>query len=125
MSKIYVTEYPGLAGASNGDGGAVAILAVPPTISYTVIVSAAVSGAAQPFAQSTRFVEISCDTTCSVAFGLFPGVIGTGTALLTDCRLQANDRIIRAVPPNPVNTAPVGGLVINNRGYAVFTTANV
>lgn len=123
MSKIYVTEYPGLANGAGGDS--TNILAVPPTISYTVVVSAAVSGAAQPFAQSTRFVEISCDTTCSIAFGLFPGAIGTGTALLTDCRLQSNDRIIRAVPANPVNTAPVGGLVINNRGYAVFTTANV
>lgn len=123
MSKIYVTEYPGLANGAGGDS--INILPVPPTISYTVIVSAAVSGAAQPFAQSTRFVEISCDTTCSIAFGLFPGAIGTGTALLTDCRLAVGERIVRAVPANPVNTAPVGGLVINNRGYAVFTTANV
>ena len=40
MSKIYVAEYPGLANAATGDGGSVAILAVPPTVEYTVIVSA-------------------------------------------------------------------------------------
>jgi hypothetical protein len=125
MSKIYVAEYPGLAGASNGDGGAVAILSVPPTVEYTVIVSAASSGAAQPFAQSTQFVEISCDTTCSIAFGLFPGVVGTGSAGLTNCRLEANERIVRRVPSNPANTAPQGGRQIINSPYAVFTTANV
>ena len=125
MSKIYVAEYPGLANAATGDGGSVAILAVPPTVEYTVIVSAASSGPPQPFAQSTAFVEISCDTTCSIAFGLFPGVIGTGSAGLTNCRLEANERIIRSVPRNPANTAPRGGLNITNSPYGVFTTANV
>jgi hypothetical protein len=124
MSKIYVAEFPGLAASAQG-GFDVAILAVPPTVEYTVIVSAASSGPPQAFAQSTRFVEISCDTTCSIAFGLFPGVVGTGSAGLTNCRLNANERVIRRVPSNPANTAPQGGLNINNNGYGVFTTANV
>lgn len=122
MSQIYVAEFPGLGRTENGDSVDVFPL---PTVEYNVIVSAASSGAAAPFQQSTRWVEVSTDTTCSIAFGLFPGVIGTGSAAVTNCRLNANERVRRRVPDNFVNTAPQGGLNIQAARYAIFTTANI
>lgn len=117
MSKIYVAEFPGLAGTDQD--GSVPILALPPTVEYTVIVSAASSGAAQPFLPSTKFIEVSTDTTASIAIGLFPGVIGTGSAGLTNCRLQTNERVIRRVPSFSQSTVQTAAR------YAIFTTANV
>lgn len=117
MSKIYVAEYPGLATTDQSDS--VAILALPPTVEYTIIVSAASSGAAQPLQATTKFVEISCDTTCSIAIGPF----ATGSAGLSNQRLQANERVIRRVPVSPQSTSPTGSILTT--AYGVFTTANV
>jgi hypothetical protein len=124
VSQIYVAEFPNL-GSTPSQDGAVNILPFPPTVEYNVIVSAASSGAATAFLPSTKFIGVSTDTTCSIAIGLFPGVIGTGSAGVTNTRLAANERIIIRVPDNPINTAPQGGLTIHNNGYAIFTTANV
>jgi hypothetical protein len=115
MSKIYVAEFPSLGTTDQSDS--VNILPVPASVEYTVIVSAGVSGAAQPFLPTTKFIEVSADTTCSFAIGLFPGVIGTGTAALTNCRLQTNERIIRRVPFSQAT-------VQTATQYAIFTTAN-
>ena len=123
MSKIYVCEVPGLA-ATQANEGAVAVMPVPSTTEYSVIVSAASSGAAQPFLPTTAFIEVSADTTCSIAIGLFPGVLGTGSAALTNRRLNANDRITLRVPSSPqyggASTIPQ-----TFPQYAIFTTANV
>lgn len=118
MSKIYVAEYPGLAATDQSDS--VPILALPPTVEYTVIVSAGSSGAAQPLQASTKFVEISTDTTCSIAIG--PTL--TGSAGLTNQRLQTNERVIRRVPFQQQGAGPgyQGTLTTN---YSIFTTANV
>ena len=122
MSKIYVCEVVDVAQMSQSDS--TPILPTPSNAEYTVIVSAGVSGAAQPFLPSTRFIEVSTDTTCSIAIGQFPGVVGTGTAALTNRRLQSNDRITLRVPYGSVQTAPQGGPVVN-QPYCIFTTANV
>jgi hypothetical protein len=123
MSLIYVAEYPGVAALPQGDS--TSILPNPPSKEYTVIVSAGSSGAAAPFLPTTRFIEVSCDTTCSIAIGGFPGVVGTGSAGLTNKRLQTNERVILGVPAFATPTAPQGyGPPIPTQ-YAIFTTANV
>jgi hypothetical protein len=122
MSKIYVAEYSGLATTDQSDS--VAILALPPTVEYTVIVSAGSSGSAQSIQPSTKFVEISCDTTCSIAIGVFPGTLGTGSAGLSNQRLNANDRVIRRVPYQQQSTGP-GVYNTITTPYGVFTTANI
>ena len=123
MSKIYVCETAAL-GATAANEGAVAVMPVPSLAEYNVIVSAGSSGPPQPFQPTTAFVEVSTDTTCSIAIGLYPGVIGTGSAALTNRRLNANDRVILRVPNSPQyggasNIPQVQAL------YGIFTTANV
>lgn len=122
MSLVYVAEYAGLATTDQSDS--VAILTLPPTVEYTVIVSAGSSGAAQPIQATTKFIEFSCDTTCSIAVGGFQGSIGTGSAGLNNQRLNANERVIRRVPFQQQSRGPgVYGTVTT--AYGVFTTANV
>ena len=123
MSQIFVAEYPGLAQLEQGDSAV--IMPAPPTVEYNVIVSGASSGAATPFQPSTRFIEVSCDTTCSIAIGPFPGVIGTGSAGVTNKRLAPNERTIIGVPRFPTQTAPPGGGSPVPSRFAIFTTANV
>ena len=114
MSKIYVAEFPSLGTTDQSDS--VNILPVPSTVEYTIIVSAGSSGGPtlQP---STKFVEISTDTTASIAFGGAPGTLGTGSAGLSNCRLAPNERVIRRVP---FSEPTVQGFT----PYAIFTTAN-
>lgn len=122
MAKVYVAEFVDLARMTQGDSAPV--IALPPTVEYSVIVSAAVSGAAQPILPTTKFIGLSCDTTCSVAIGGFPGTLGTGTALLTNMRLNANERVLVAVPNSPQYG---GASTIPQifRPQCVFTTSNV
>jgi hypothetical protein len=115
MSLVYVSEFPGLAGTDQGDS--VPILAVPALASYTVVVSGGVSEG-PPLNAATKFVELSCDTTCSFRIDLSSG----GTATLNDCRLETNERIVRRVPYQ--SQAVVIGEVLALKQYAVFTTAN-
>jgi len=118
MAQIYVAEYPGLATTDQSDS--VAILALPPTAEYTVIVSAGSSRSAQPIQATTKFVEISCDTTCSISVG--PTV--SGSAGITNQRLNANERVIRRVPFQQQSTGP-GVYPTLTTAYSIFTTANV
>jgi|SRR5579863_10434965 len=116
MSKIYVAEYPGLAATDQSDS--VPILALPPTVEYTVIVSAGSSGAANPIQPSTKFIEVSTDTTCSFTIGT-----AGGAALLTNQRLQTNERVIRRVPYQNQSAGP-GVYNTVTTAYFIFTTAN-
>jgi len=118
MSVIYVAEYPGLATTDQSDS--VPILALPPTVEYTVIVSAGISRSPQPIQASTKFVEISCDTTCSIAVGPTIG----GTVGLTNQRLNANERVIRRIPFQQQSSG-AGVYQTLTTAYSVFTTANV
>lgn len=117
MSKIYVAEYPGLASADQSDSNVV--LALPPTVEYTIIVSAGSSGAAQAIQPTTQLIEVSTDTTCSF-------VIGTagGACLLTNQRLNANDRVVRRVPYQRPTDARALYAVLTT-AYFIFTTSNV
>jgi hypothetical protein len=121
MSKIYVCEVPDVAAMSQGDS--TPLLPTPSTVEYQVIISAAVSGG-PAFQQTTRFIEVSADAICSIAIGQFPGVLGTGTAALSNRRLNANERITLRVPYYPPNTTP-GNRPSNSTAYCIFTTSNV
>lgn len=116
MSKIYVAEFPELAGTQAPEG-AVPIFAVPSLAEYSILVSAGSSGgpALQP---TTKWVELSADTTASF-------VIGTSgvTAGLGNTRLNANERIVRRVQYQPQSVVP--GVTQAVTTLAVFTTANV
>ena len=115
MSKIYVSEFAGLASTDQSDS--VNILAIPAAVEYTVTVSAGSSGAAQPIQAATKFIEIRTDTTCSFVVG--PS--GT-TAALTNCRLNANESIVRRVPSSPQSA---GQQQLAPTANFIFTTANV
>jgi hypothetical protein len=98
MSGLLVAEFPGLAGTQANEG-AVAILAVPPTLETQVVVSA--SGVVfGPFQPSTAFIEMCATTTCSVAFGLF-ALLTTATVTTGNGRINANERVIRRIPSLP------------------------
>lgn len=114
MSTIYVSEFAGLAQTNQSDS--VPILAVPATTEYTVLVSAGISRSASPIQPTTQFIEISTDTTCSFVIG----PAGTSAAL-TNCRLQANERVIRRVPTSPQSAGQVQLAPVAN---FIFTTAN-
>jgi hypothetical protein len=118
MSQIFVCELPGLAQTDQADS--VSIVPAPSTAEYNVIVSAGSSGAAAPFLPGTKFIEVSCDTTCSINVAVF----GTGTAALTNRRLNANERITLRVPTFPIRTNP-GSPSDTGARYAIYTTANV
>lgn len=118
MAKIYVAEYPGLATTDQSDS--VAILALPPTVEYTIIVSAGVSGAAQPIQSTTKYVEISTDSTCSIT--LAP--TAAPACPLTAQRLNQNERVIRRVPFQQQSSGP-GVYGTLTTAYSIFTTANV
>lgn len=91
MTKIYVAEFQGL--AETGQSDSVPILTVPPSLEQTVAIGTQ-SAASLAFQSTTAFVEISADSICSIAFGPVASVAATAN----NCRLNANERIIRRVP---------------------------
>ncbi len=111
MSKIYVAEFGGL----SGDKSDVIALPVPPIAEQNVTVSAGNSQITTAFNPLTKYIEISTDTTCSIAIG----PMGATTASLINCRLQPNERIVRRIPFNITTTANQQVL------YGICTTANV
>lgn len=115
MSKIYVSEFLGLARTDQSDS--VNILAIPAAVEYTVTVSAGSSGAAQAIQPYTKFVEIRTDTTCSFVIGPAGTTAGVG-----NCRLNANESVIRAVPSTPYTA---GQQQLAPTANFIFTTANV
>jgi hypothetical protein len=98
MATLRIAEFSGLGRTDQNDS--VAILPVPPTVEQSVTVSASGVVIANPFQPTTKFVELCTDTTCSVAFGVFANLT-TGTVTTGNGRLNANERVIRAVPNTP------------------------
>jgi len=90
MSILYIAEFPGLASTDQSDS--VPAVPVPPTAEQTVAIGSA-SVASAAFQPSTKWVELSTDVVCSVAFGADP------TAAVTNCRLAAGERVLRRVTP--------------------------
>jgi hypothetical protein len=95
MAILHVAEFPGLGRADQSDS--ITVLPVPPTVEQQVIVSASGVIISNPFQPSTKFVELCTDTTCSIVFGVF-NTLTTATVTTGSGRLNANERLIRAVP---------------------------
>lgn len=106
MTKLYVQEFAGLANTDDTD---IAAVAVPALANYVVDYTAGVT-ASPKFQTATKFVEIVTDAICSVKFGTF----GTVVAAVTDNRLSAGERILRAVSPPDFGTTGMGLSAITN-----------
>ena len=89
MAYLYVSEYPGLAATMQGSD--IAAVPAPSTVDQQVAIGGS-SGASAAFQSTTRYVELSCDTVCSVAFG--PAPVATDANL----RLAANERKLFSIP---------------------------
>lgn len=122
MSRVIVCEVAELAG-TQAQEGAVSILPTPSLAEYAVIVSAGSSGG-PAFQPTTKWIEVSTDTTCSVVVGPAPGQpnLTTGVAGTSNRRLNANDRITLRVPVFAQSV--VAGVLTTLAQYALFTTAN-
>jgi len=117
---LYISEYLALAG--NQDSGAVAILPIPPTVQTALVTSAITSYSAVPLQNSTAFIELCTDTTCSVLILPF-ATLSTYTFTTQVGRLNANERIIRRVPCSP----QWGGASTDpqlNATYGIVTSAS-
>ena len=102
MATLRVAEFPGLCRTDQSDS--VPILSMPPSVEQSVVVSASGVIITNPFRADTKFVELCTDTTCSIAFGIF-SALTTATVTTGNGRMNANERVIRAVP----NVPPVHG----------------
>jgi hypothetical protein len=98
MATLRVAEFAGLGRTDQSDS--TTILPVPPTVEQSVTVSASGVVIGQPFQLTTKFVELCTDTTCSIQFGIF-SALTTATVTTGNGRLNANERVIRAVPNTP------------------------
>lgn len=116
MATLRIAEFPGLCRTDQSDS--VPILSMPPSVEQSVVVSASGVVITNPFRADTKFVELCTDTTCSIAFGIFASLT-TATVTTGNGRMNANERLIRAVPNVPPgstrNNAPAPtlyGLVV-------------
>jgi hypothetical protein len=91
MSTLYIAEYEKLLVDAHGD----VVLApkAPPLVEQTVAIGLSSASAANPFTTRTRFIQVSTDTTCSIAFGPNP------TATTGNQRLAANEKVFIGVEP--------------------------
>lgn len=102
MAVLYITELEALGTPSVG--GHLPIAYVPPVTEQTLAISGS-SAASAAFSGQTRFVRLTCDVTCSLAFGPTPtaqSVSGTqtGAAAVGTARLPAGEVEYFAVSPN-------------------------
>lgn len=91
MATLYIAEFPGLAETDQGDS--IDQVPVAPTVEQTLAIGAT-SVASSAFQATTKVVEISTDSVCSIAWGTTP------VATAANCRLAAGERIRRRVPYN-------------------------
>jgi hypothetical protein len=96
MATLYIAEYTGF--GQTGQSDTVDVLQVPPTAEQTLVVSSTATTAS--LQSSTRVVQISCDTTCSLAFGT------SIAATAGNMRLNANERRNFVIPPIGTFAAP-------------------
>jgi hypothetical protein len=108
MATLRIAEFSGLGQTDQGDS--TTILAVPPTAEQSVTVSASGVVIGKPFQQTTKFIELCTDTTCSIAFGIF-STLTTATVTTGNGRLNVNERLIRRIPQttltNQSNAPPI------------------
>jgi hypothetical protein len=89
MSTLYVAEYEKLLVDTNGH----VVLAPhePPLVEQTITIGGSSTPATNPFSSRTKFVQLSTDAICSVAFGKNP------TATTSNQRLPANTVVFKGV----------------------------
>jgi hypothetical protein len=90
MTTLYIAEISAL--GIDAGGQAIAAANMPPVTEQTVAIGDS-SLASKPFGGSTRFVQISTDATCSLAFGVNP------TATTSNQRLPADKMRLFSVTP--------------------------
>lgn len=96
MATLRVAEFAGVGSTDLG----VPILAAPALAEQSVTVSASGVILTAPFQPNTRFIEMCTDTTCSVFIGLY-STLSTSSVTTGNGRINANERVIRAVPGVP------------------------
>ena len=89
MSTLYVAEYSGLAATEQSDS--IPVVVAPPESEQTVAIGVG-SAQSAAFGPTTKWVEVSADAVCSIAFGSDP------TATAANLRLAANERKLFRVP---------------------------
>src|SRR5262245_51953395 len=89
MSTLYIAEYEKLLVDINGN----VVMAPhdPPLAEQTISIGVSSTKATNPFGTRTRFVQLSTDAICSVAFGPNP------TATASNQRLPANAILFKGV----------------------------
>lgn len=90
MATLYIAEGSAVGGTSNHT---VAGMQYPPAKEQTVLIGAS-SATSQPFLNTTTMLQVSTDTTCSIAVGVNP------TATNSNTRLSANLFFYITIPPN-------------------------
>jgi hypothetical protein len=118
---LYIAEYPGLAGTAANEG-AVAVLPHPPTVQEALATGAASSYSPVPLQQSTAFIEMCTDTTCSILLLPF-ATLSTYTFTTQVGRLNANERIIWRVPCSP-QWGGASTISQQNALYGIVTSAS-
>jgi hypothetical protein len=96
MATLYIAEYTGF--GQTGQSDTVDVLQVPPTNEQLITIGVAAANVS--LLTSTRVIQLSCDATCSVAFGT------AAVATTANMRLNANERRNFVVPPIGTFAAP-------------------
>ena len=91
MSTLYIAEYDRLLVDANGN--VVMAPHEPPLAEQTITISGSSTKPGNAFSSRTKFVQLSTDAICSVAFGPTP----TASAALQ--RLPANTILFKGVNP--------------------------
>jgi hypothetical protein len=92
MAVLYVAEYETLLVDTNGN--VVMAPHEPPLAEQTISIGMSSARATNPFSTRTKFVQLSTDAICSVAFG---GSAVTATS--SNQRLPANTIVFKGVNP--------------------------
>jgi hypothetical protein len=93
MSTLYVAEYEKLLVDSNGN--VVMAPHEPPLAEQTISIGVSSAKATNPFSSRTKFVQLSTDVVCSVAFGNPANLAATSS----NQRLGANAIVFKGVNP--------------------------
>lgn len=93
MSTLYVAEYEKLLVDTNGN--VVMAPHEPPLAEQTITIGMSTAKLGNPFSSRTKFVQLSTDAICSVAFGNPSGLAATSS----NQRLPANTIVFKGVNP--------------------------
>jgi len=119
MAVLYINEFRGLPPCQKGDALATQ---AQPLASQTVAISGT-SASSAPFNPDTSWVDISTDTTCSIAFNQgnasgFGQTAVNATATTSNMRLAANERKLFYVKVGPFGFPGYNNQNADNNGVA-------